>query len=614
MELESEKSKATLAELLDSNGYDGILSDSEQQQQQEDQNDKQQEDTNEIDPNFCIDCRDMPCEINCQTCNEPFCKVCFKLVHKSGSRKNHIFEQVKSHLTENENNIDENGNKIVDDNNNDDDDDDQYNQITKDDNEQDITKKLLFHIKRQANFIPLRLTSEERRLLRLLEAALNVSEYTDRVDILSYKSKTKRIVEQLKEICSILAGLVVASNLKIGQNLIQDKNFVDNENWYKTIFEIGRRYKIMNPERMRDTFGKLCYMVMDSRLPEIKEHMEFDLYKPIKTVYSYLQSKKQQDNGLGLKILQDPLILDATAEIKPKGKTRTLINRQIKLKESAIEKLSSKYSSVNGFNKEELRQVLYSIGDFNSYTNSNRNPIERMIKRLEDFFINSHESNTYSLGIRFGYGGARLSHNHEKQYQYVRQSLELWSHIMREMISLWSAADEDLFSPYKYSLTSTGQGLNRVKACPTVFKKMHSILQECQSKCNGWVGSSAIHLGDHTVPNALFFLDKYTQVPRILIPVDQTLNQIDELSKDPFAKQYMESQFGSVKDLKLNILCDFFRHAFDGSGSDNFFDAGSCIDGRLTSAWNWANKISDKDYYKFFLMSGFVGFNGSEGF
>jgi hypothetical protein len=36
----------------------------------------------------------------------------------------------------------------------------------------------------------------------------------------------------------------------------------------------------------------------------------------------------------------------------------------------------------------------------------------------------------------------------------------------------------------------------------------------------------------------------------------------------------------------LSIAVDFFRSAFDGSGADNFFDAGSCIDGRLTSAWN----------------------------
>jgi hypothetical protein len=30
------------------------------------------------------------------------------------------------------------------------------------------------------------------------------------------------------------------------------------------------------------------------------------------------------------------------------------------------------------------------------------------------------------------------------------------------------------------------------------------------------------------------------------------------------------------------MYIDFFRSAFDGSGADNFYDAGSCIDGRLT--------------------------------
>jgi hypothetical protein len=68
--------------------------------------------------------------------------------------------------------------------------------------------------------------------------------------------------------------------------------------------------------------------------------------------------------------------------------------------------------------------------------------------------------------------------------------------------------------------------------------------------------------------------------------------------------------FGGVEECRKAILLDFFRHAFDGSGADNFFDAGSCIDGRLTSAWNWGSRIEKKDYYRVFLMAGFSGFDG----
>ena len=61
---------------------------------------------------------------------------------------------------------------------------------------------------------------------------------------------------------------------------------------------------------------------------------------------------------------------------------------------------------------------------------------------------------------------------------------------------------------------------------------------------------------------------------------------------------------------RKTILVDFLRHGFDGSGADNFFDAGSCIDGRLTSLWQWASKIEKKPYYNIFKLAGFNGFDG----
>jgi Protein of unknown function (DUF2009) len=63
-----------------------------------------------------------------------------------------------------------------------------------------------------------------------------------------------------------------------------------------------------------------------------------------------------------------------------------------------------------------------------------------------------------------GKGGARLSHNHERQYAYVLQSLSLWSEISTDMFRLWYLAEADLlYGGGKYRLTDTGQGLNRVQ-------------------------------------------------------------------------------------------------------------------------------------------------------
>ncbi len=146
----------------------------------------------------------------------------------------------------------------------------------------------------RSRYIPIRLEHDERRLLRLLEGALNVSEYTDKVDILSYRSKSGRVTAQVKDLCAILCGLVVAQNFKRwvlisptfyarprvtlppsdaltrallvrsfarslarGKELIEQRDFAELQAFFQGVFEIGRRYKVMNPDKMRDTYGKL---------------------------------------------------------------------------------------------------------------------------------------------------------------------------------------------------------------------------------------------------------------------------------------------------------------------------------------------------------------------
>jgi hypothetical protein len=248
-----------------------------------------------------------------------------------------------------------------------------------------------------------------------------------------------------------------------------------------------------------------------------------------------------------------------------------------------------------------------SISDHYAFQRYNREPVERMLEYLQTYFSHTNEGK-WSLEIQRGRGGSMLSHSHRTQFTFVFQSLLLWREIMGNMFALWQLTEDDLLNPnMRYRLCDTGQGLNRVQSAPRVQKMMSHILHKVQSECGGWVGLSVVHLGDRDVPNALVFIDKYTQVPRILGPLVKTLDRIPDLyQSSPAMKAYIDSEFGNAETLRMMILQDFFKHGFDGSGDDG----GSCIDGRLTSCWNWCSKIEKKRYHHAFLLTGFVGFDG----
>mmetsp|Transcript_6381 Transcript_6381/g.14209 ORF Transcript_6381/g.14209 Transcript_6381/m.14209 type:complete len:897 (-) Transcript_6381:120-2810(-) len=470
--------------------------------------------------------------------------------------------------------------------------------------QEDDTSRSYNSVKERAKYIPLRLSLSQRKMLRLVEATMTCCDYTTSVDR-PFKTAVRRTHEQLRGITSVLRGLVTACDYKAGQKLLSDEDYSEYDHFFRQMFEIARRHKIMNPEKMRTEYGKLIYLLQDAVSPSISPHLGFSVKGPIESVYKFLEEKD------GLDLLSDKLIETATEEILALRKTRAVIDREIKQKERAVAVLKKKYAT-RKLTPDEIHNCLYSICDNNSFLNSNRVPIDKIIDYLTTHFSADRIEERYSLSIVSGEDGARLSHSHERQYYFALQSLTLWRDIIDDMFRLWAMAEEDLLSEsVTYSLQDTGQGMQRVQQCPRTYKAMQKILTRVQSKVNHWVGSSVIHMRGHNVPNALSFIDKYTQVPRILNPIVSCLENLEKIcEKDEGIRQMVDDGFGGLEKVRKDILYDFFKSAFDGSGADNFYDAGSCIDGRMTSAWNWCSQLQEKPFYPIFKLTGFVGFDG----
>ena len=61
-----------------------------------------------------------------------------------------------------------------------------------------------------------------------------------------------------------MSGLLLSADYKLGQELFTDRDFETNADFYQKVFELGRRHKIMNPDKMRTTYGKLIYILQVS--------------------------------------------------------------------------------------------------------------------------------------------------------------------------------------------------------------------------------------------------------------------------------------------------------------------------------------------------------------
>jgi len=55
--------------------------------------------------------------------------------------------------------------------------------------------------------------------------------------------------------CINQTGLVVASDYRIGKQMVKQPSFKENAEFFQNVFEIGRRHKIMNPGRVKRTLA-----------------------------------------------------------------------------------------------------------------------------------------------------------------------------------------------------------------------------------------------------------------------------------------------------------------------------------------------------------------------
>lgn len=425
--------------------------------------------------------------------------------------------------------------------------------------------------------------------MRVTVEAVKLSKYTDIVDQVG---GNRRVATQVRQLHALLVGLVVIQHdIPEGRAIMKrDVPLSQHAPFLQTCFETVRRYKMLHPERLRHEYPKVMYVLQDAQQPDVVEALGLTLVTPVRTVASVAGS--------------DTILRHAHVNAATLPGTRPA---DAAAKASAVARILADVVTPE-MNVDMVHRILLSLEDARHLDLQQGWPIRR-VRELLDAVANA--GSAAALGVTAGKDGARLSHSSAVHAAYVRQSLEVWRDVTAAMHELWTAADADLLCPDRpYVLRNTGQGLQRVQPAPTVHKQVSKIVERV-ARASGWVGLRAIHLGDDMVPNALLFLDKYLQIGSILRPVLRVLDSLAIAAAQPASPLAVMANhlYGSLAAAQTALAVHFLNHAFDGSGGDTAAEAGSCVDGRLTSAWNWCHGVARQRYYPLLQLTDVTSFD-----
>ena len=347
---------------------------------------------------WCVECEDVAASVRCDGCGGDYmCGLCFQWQHRSGRRALHkptplpgmqmLHEDATEGTTQHFIKLQQQSSKMLPPQSAPDSAaqaEEQTRESSSSGTKPTPGGALRARLLLSAQWIPVRISPQDRVYLRLLEGALEVSEYTDKVDVVRgwgwRNSKQDTIRDQISDLLQLLLGLVVAGNYKEGTNLVSGGDMQQNAAFFQKVLEIGRRFKITNPEKMRCTYGKLIYLLQDS-----PSAMDFSLKGDIKTVHSVLEEKG------GLEMLEDEdavVAIDAVSNAVNYAQapaSREQVEQRGAAKQAAIERLCKRYASPS-LSVDDIQYCLASLSDFNSFIDSNRRPVDDMLILLKSFF------------------------------------------------------------------------------------------------------------------------------------------------------------------------------------------------------------------------------------